>query len=349
MPDTLRLATALLLAAHLGAQSKAPTLTSTLKLGRTLQVSVTHEARTWDDRASKRKLGTFQAKQAVFVGGEAIDKGTFTLALSTNGSDDDWRLQLLPKSKKAKAVAWSLEAGEHEARPLRIAFRAGDGDMAHLDVEFGAMRASLPVASLKAVEAMLSQDSAIRAIDAMLDKANIDKKASNWRTKMPEPMKATFDPKRRYFWNLKTSEGRIVIRFMPDVAPLHVSSTIALTRTGFYDGLRFHRVVTGFMAQGGCSNGTGTGSCGFTYGGEFRDDVIHDRPGLLSMANSGPGTDGSQFFITFGPAAHLDGKHTIFGEVVDGMKTVRRLEKAGSEGGKPSKELGIESATVSIR
>ena len=130
---------------------------------------------------------------------------------------------------------------------------------------------------------------------------------------------------------------------------MHVSSTIYLTRLGFYDGLTFHRVIPGFMAQGGCPTGTGRGSPGYRYDGEFDPNVRHDRAGLLSMANAGPGTDGSQFFITFRDTPHLDGKHTIFGEVKGGMDTLRALEKAGSPGGRPTEELRIERATILVQ
>ena len=130
---------------------------------------------------------------------------------------------------------------------------------------------------------------------------------------------------------------------------MHVSSTIYLTRLGFYDGLSFHRVITGFMAQGGCPRGTGTGGPGYQYGGEFDPTVRHDRPGLLSMANAGPGTDGSQFFLTFVPTPWLDGNHTIFGEVVDGQATLQALEQRGSQSGRTSESLEIHHATIEVR
>jgi cyclophilin family peptidyl-prolyl cis-trans isomerase len=135
---------------------------------------------------------------------------------------------------------------------------------------------------------------------------------------------------------------------MPDVAPVHVSSTIFLTRLGFYDGLAFHRVITGFMAQGGCPLGTGTGGPGYQYAGEFDKKAKHDRPGLLSMANAGPGTDGSQFFLTFVPTPWLDGKHTVFGEVTEGIDALKALEKRGSESGKTREPLSIQKATITV-
>ena len=135
---------------------------------------------------------------------------------------------------------------------------------------------------------------------------------------------------------------------MPDVAPIHVGSTIYLTKLGFYDDLAFHRVITQFMAQGGCPLGTGTGGPGYEYGGEFDSGVRHDRPGLLSMANAGPGTDGSQFFLTFVPTPWLDDNHTIFGEVIDGMETLKALEVRGSGDGSITEHLEITKATIRV-
>jgi cyclophilin family peptidyl-prolyl cis-trans isomerase len=135
---------------------------------------------------------------------------------------------------------------------------------------------------------------------------------------------------------------------MPDIAPMHVSSTIYLARLGFYDGVIFHRVITGFMAQGGDPLGQGIGGPGYDYDGEFSPSARHDRPGLLSMANAGPGTDGSQFFMTFVPTPHLDDKHTIFGEVIEGMETVKQLEKRGSNSGGTSEELLMQTTTISV-
>ncbi len=191
-------------------------------------------------------------------------------------------------------------------------------------------------------------DVAIAAIDAFIAEKNIDKSASGWKTRLPKPPKVEFDSSKTYYWELETNVGSIKLKLMPDVAPMHVSSTIYLTRLGFYDGVPFHRVITGFMAQGGDPLGRGTGGPGYKYAGEFDSKVRHDKPGILSMANAGPGTDGSQFFITFVPTPHLDGRHTIFGEVVEGMDTVKELEKRGSRSGRPSEPLKIESAKITV-
>jgi cyclophilin family peptidyl-prolyl cis-trans isomerase len=165
--------------------------------------------------------------------------------------------------------------------------------------------------------------------------------------RLPRPPQVEFAPATTYLWKLDTNQGPISIKLFHDVAPMHVSSTLYLTKLGFYDGLAFHRVITEFMAQGGCPRGVGTGGPGYEYDGEFDPSVKHDRPGLLSMANAGPGTDGSQFFLTFVATPWLDGKHTLFGEVVEGMDSVKALEQRGSQSGEPSEPVEIRSASVS--
>lgn len=189
---------------------------------------------------------------------------------------------------------------------------------------------------------------ALASMKEFIGKQTIDKAAKDWKTKLPMPPKLTFDPAKKYFWLLDTTEGPIKIRLMPEVAPMHVSSTIFLTEVGFYDGLKFHRVIPGFMAQGGCPLGTGTGGPGYKYAGEFSPTVKHNKPGMLSMANAGPGTDGSQFFLTFVPTPHLDGKHTLFGEVVEGLENLKTLEKSGSNSGQTTKPLEIKSAKIAV-
>ncbi|MCH2337188.1 MAG: peptidylprolyl isomerase [Pseudomonadales bacterium] len=116
---------------------------------------------------------------------------------------------------------------------------------------------------------------------------------------------------------INTSKGVIRLTLFAENTPLTVANFVNLARRGFYDGLNFHRVIGDFMIQGGCPLGTGTGGPGYRFEDEFDATLRHDRPGRLSMANSGPGTNGSQFFITHVPTPHLDDNHSIFGEVVD--------------------------------
>jgi len=116
---------------------------------------------------------------------------------------------------------------------------------------------------------------------------------------------------------IHTTKGDIRLNLFPDKTPLTVLNFVNLAKKGFYDGLTFHRVIPDFMIQGGCPLGTGTGGPGYRFGDEFSPDLKHSKPGMLSMANAGPNTNGSQFFITHVPTPWLDNKHAIFGEVID--------------------------------
>ncbi|HXZ85049.1 MAG TPA: peptidylprolyl isomerase [Myxococcota bacterium] len=196
---------------------------------------------------------------------------------------------------------------------------------------------------------MADTDAAIAAIDAQIAKAKVDKSKSDWKQHLPKPEVVKFDPKKTYVWVLDTTKGPIELKLRPDVAPMHVTSTIYLTRLGFYDGVLFHRVIPGFMAQGGDPIGTGTGGPGYNYAGEFSPNAQHDKPGILSMANAGPNTDGSQFFITFVATQYLNGKHTVFGEVTQGTDSLKGLEAAGSESGRTREKLEIRKATIRVQ
>ncbi len=116
---------------------------------------------------------------------------------------------------------------------------------------------------------------------------------------------------------MTTSKGPIRLRLFADKAPVTVANFVNLGRRGYYDGLTFHRVIADFMVQGGCPHGTGTGGPGYRFEDECTPELKHDAPGRLSMANAGPGTNGSQFFITHVATPWLDGRHTVFGEVLD--------------------------------
>jgi peptidylprolyl isomerase len=195
----------------------------------------------------------------------------------------------------------------------------------------------------------LFQDKAIKQADQFIHQQNIDKTKEDWKTSLPRPTKFTFSQDKTYLWHLSTSKGDITIELMPDIATMHVSSTIYLTTLGFYDNTIFHRIIPGFMAQGGDPLGNGKGNPGYKYAGEFSDDRKHTRGGLLSMANSGPNTDGSQFFLTFTATPWLDGKHTIFGKVVQGMEVLESIEKLGSRSGKTSEDVLLVNATILVQ
>jgi peptidyl-prolyl cis-trans isomerase B (cyclophilin B) len=127
---------------------------------------------------------------------------------------------------------------------------------------------------------------------------------------------------------IKTNRGEIRLKLHDDKAPKTVANFEKLASEGFYDGLKFHRVIPDFMIQTGCPKGTGTGDPGYKFNDEFHKDLKHDKPGILSMANSGPNTNGSQFFITHVPTPWLDKKHSVFGEVLgDSQKVVNAVKQ----------------------
>ncbi|TGK78563.1 peptidylprolyl isomerase [Leptospira noumeaensis] len=129
---------------------------------------------------------------------------------------------------------------------------------------------------------------------------------------------------------IKTNKGDIRIDLFPDKTPNTVANFVNLAQRNFYNGLKFHRVIADFMIQGGCPQGTGTGGPGYKFRDEFDSSLKHNKPGILSMANAGPGTNGSQFFITHVPTPWLDGKHSVFGAVVD--DTDQKVVNAISQG-----------------
>jgi len=143
----------------------------------------------------------------------------------------------------------------------------------------------------------------------------------------PTPPSGALDLTKSYSARFKTERGEIACELFATDAPLTVENFVNLARAGFYDGTTFHRVIAGFMAQGGDPTGTGTGGPGYSFRDELSVKRRHDGPGVLSMANAGPNTNGSQFFLTFGPTPHLDGRHTVFGSVTAGMDVLRGLRE----------------------
>lgn len=144
---------------------------------------------------------------------------------------------------------------------------------------------------------------------------------------------------------LETSEGRLVFDLFADQAPVTVGSFVYLIRNHFYDGIIFHRVIDGFMAQTGDPTGTGMGGPGYKFKDEFHADLKHDQAGTLSMANAGPGTNGSQIFITFAPTPHLNGRHTVFGRLVAGAEVLGRIRRVDPQAPLPYPTV-IERAYV---
>lgn len=132
------------------------------------------------------------------------------------------------------------------------------------------------------------------------------------------PPDMQIDPKKNYKAHMETDKGTMVIELFADKAPKTVNNFVFLAREGYYEGVMFHRVIPNFMAQGGDPTGSGSGGPGYKFEDEFHPGLRHDKRGIISMANAGPNTNGSQFFITHGPTPHLDDRHSVFGQVVEG-------------------------------
>lgn len=145
----------------------------------------------------------------------------------------------------------------------------------------------------------------------------------------------------------KTNHGEFEIRLFQEKTPVTVSNFVSLARNGFYNNLIFHRVIDGFMIQGGDPTGTGMGGPGYRFEDEFHPDLKHSKKGILSMANAGPNTNGSQFFIGVAPTPHLDNRHSVFGEVIKGMDVVEKISKVPTGArDRPVDNVVIESLTI---
>ncbi|MDP2325209.1 MAG: peptidylprolyl isomerase [Gammaproteobacteria bacterium] len=141
----------------------------------------------------------------------------------------------------------------------------------------------------------------------------------------PPAMQITTD--RTYKVSIETGKGAIELELFPEHAPKTVNNFVFLIQDGFYDGVTFHRVIPNFMIQGGDPTGSGRGGPGYRFEDECKGNPLRHERGVISMANAGPGTNGSQFFITHGPQPHLDGKHTVFGKVTGGLDVVDSIEQ----------------------
>jgi len=207
-------------------------------------------------------------------------------------------------------------------------------------------------------DAATANDPAIVAVDAFIASKNVDKAKAGWKTSLSKPPNLPFDKNSDYFWHLETECGVMKIRYFPEASPAHVSSGIYLARLGFYDGLGFHRVIPGFMAQGGDPLGNGQGGPGYRIDAEFKNGLKHTKAGILSMARTpDPNSAGSQFFITFKDTGMLDDSparpgYTVWGEVVEGLETVKALEARGNAdpraNGAMATPIKIVRATVSV-
>ena len=174
------------------------------------------------------------------------------------------------------------------------------------------------------------------------ESGEIVKTNEQWRLHLPRFPEVTFRGD-AIFVGLETNRGDAKIRFLSQGAPNHVANLMYLVELGFYDGVVFQYMLSGERVQTGCPIGDGRGTPGYTFAGEYGSGLKHDRAGLLSMANAGRNTDGCQFFITLGPMPWMDGRHTIFGEVVEGMETLHAIGKGGAP------RLGIPRERIHIK
>lgn len=147
--------------------------------------------------------------------------------------------------------------------------------------------------------------------------------AKQWQS----PPEMQIDPKKSYAVTMETNKGTIEIEMFAEHAPITVNNFVFLTREGFYNGVSFHRVISNFVIQGGDPTGTGSGGPGYRFQDEFTGNPHKHGTGYLSMANAGPGTNGSQFFVTHSPQSHLDGRHTVFGKVTSSMDVVNSIRQ----------------------
>jgi len=160
--------------------------------------------------------------------------------------------------------------------------------------------------------------------------------AKHWKTAPA----MVIDPQKKYTATFKTDVGNIVVKLFADKTPKTTNNFVFLAREGFYDDTIFHRVINDFMAQGGDPTGTGMGGPGYKFEDEFHPSLIHNKPGILSMANAGPGTNGSQFFLTHVPTPWLDRKHSVFGEVTKGLDVLLSIpERDPSKRNSPAVKL----------
>lgn len=141
------------------------------------------------------------------------------------------------------------------------------------------------------------------------------------------PPAMQIDPQKTYHVTIETSRGDMELELYPEYAPKTVNNFVFLTQEGFYDGVVFHRVINDFMIQGGDPTGTGSGGPGYKFEDEVAENPLRHETGVISMANAGPNTNGSQFFITHSPQPHLDGMHTVFGKVVEGLEIVNAIQQ----------------------
>ena len=192
----------------------------------------------------------------------------------------------------------------------------------------------------------------LQRCDDYISAIDLDREEEDWRLRTPPPPALQVEPGEEVHWILETSVGSMRFQLFHDIAPNHVSNTIYLSRLGFYDGLFFHRIIPGFMAQSGSPDGSPDGGPAYRFASEFsrKRRGRHGRVGTLSAAHPDGryDYDGSQFFITFKAQPSLDGEHTVYGKMIEGRETLRALGHAGTPRGKPRRKIQILSARIEV-
>jgi len=231
---------------------------------------------------------------------------------------NEW-VSLTPESFNAWAVKESTAAGI-DGEKLKAAINADKAATRMKSMYETARKLSIPAVPLVLINGSL-QPSYVLDYQSLNDAVGL---IALGKKQFAECPPFDVDPKKQYIATIQTEKGDIVIQLFSDKAPLAVNSFIFLARQGWFDGVTFHRVIPGFMAQTGDPSGTGKGNPGYFFENEI-SDLKFDKPGMVGMANSGSNTNGSQFFITYAPAAHLDGGYTIFGQVLGGLDVTEEL------------------------
>jgi cyclophilin family peptidyl-prolyl cis-trans isomerase/protein-disulfide isomerase len=231
---------------------------------------------------------------------------------------DEWA-ELKPEAFNAWVVKEAVAAGI-DGKKLEAAITADKTATRMQSMYDAAKKLSIPAVPLILINGAL-QPSYVLDYQSLSDVVGLIALGQKQFTQCPP---FSVDPKKQYIAMLHTEKGDIVIQLFADKAPLAVNSFVFLARQGWFDGVTFHRVIPGFIAQAGDPSGTGNGNPGYFFNNEISDSKF-DKPGMVGMANSGPDTNGSQFFITYAPAAHLDGSYTIFGQVLNGLDVAEKL------------------------
>ena len=198
----------------------------------------------------------------------------------------------------------------------------------------------------------LEEHALLQRCDDYISAIDLDRDVEGWRLRTPPPPALQVGEGAAVHWLLETNVGKMRFELFHDVAPNHVSNAIYLSRLGFYDGLPFHRIIPGFMAQSGSPDGSLLGGPAYRFSSEITKGRRgrHRRSGTLSAAHPAGrhDSDGSQFFITFKAQPSLDGEHTVYGTMIEGRKALRALGHAGTASGKPSKAIRILSARIEV-